>query len=206
MDKKSVEDPFSLLKKYDIEVANYAIVKTKKELMEKAKAFSFPVVLKVWDKRFSHKTDIGGVILDIWNKDMLLSSFEHLKKKFSPSFYLLQEQVKRGIELYVGAKEDEIFGHMVLLGFGGIFVEVFKDITARVCPISREDVYEMVEELKAKKILLGYRGKPVNISALSSLLIKVGKLSINEKIKELDLNPVKIDEKGYKVLDVRIVR
>jgi acyl-CoA synthetase (NDP forming) len=137
---------------------------------------------------------------------MIETGFDHLKSKFGDVDILLQKQMKRGIELYIGGMKDPTFGYMVLFGIGGIYVEVFKDISARICPINENDVKDMINELNAKKIILGFRGKQVNIDELSSLIIKVSRMIEKEKIRELDLNPVKADENGCYIIDARIVR
>jgi len=199
-------DAFGILKRNRISVAPYAIVKTKDELLKAAERIRYPNVLKVWDKSIVHKTDVGGVVMDNLSREMMETGFEHLKSKFGDVDILLQKQVKRGIELYIGAKNDPTFGYMVLFGIGGIYVEVFKDVSARICPISESDVNDMINELKAKKIILGFRGKHVNMKELSSLIIKVSRMAEKEKIRELDLNPVKADEEGCYVIDARIVR
>ena len=199
-------DAFGILERNKISVAPYAIVKTKDQLLKAADKIGYPNVLKVWDKSIVHKTDVGGVIMDNLSKEMIETGFDHLKSKFGDVDILLQKQVKRGIELYIGGMKDPTFGYMVVFGIGGIYVEVFKDISARICPIDENDVKDMINELKAKKIILGFRGKQVNVDELSSLIIKVSKMIEKEKISELDLNPVKADEKGCYVIDARIVR
>ncbi len=199
-------DYFSLLEKYGINAIEYRIIKNKKELVEAFNEIGAPVVLKVWDEKYSHKTDIGGIILDIWTEKMLINSYNYLKEKFGDVSFLVQKQMKSGIELYLGIKKDKTFGNMILFGLGGIYVEVFKDITYRICPIEKEDFYDMVEELKSKKILLGYRGKTINLKAVEKLALNLCRLAQNEEIEEIDLNPVKVNKKGAYVLDVRIKR
>lgn len=199
-------DAFGILERNKINVAPYAIVKTKAELFKAAEKIGYPNVLKVWDKSIVHKTDVGGVIMDNLSKEMIETGFDHLKSKFGDVDILLQKQMKRGIELYIGGMKDPTFGYMVVFGIGGIYVEVFKDISARICPINENDVKDMINELNAKKIILGFRGKQVNIDELSSLIIKVSRMIEKEKIRELDLNPVKADENGCYIIDARIVR
>jgi succinyl-CoA synthetase beta subunit len=199
-------DTFEVLERNGISVAPYGIVKTKAQLFKAAERIGYPLVLKAWDKGIIHKTDVGGVILDNWTREMLETGFDHLQSKFGNINILVQKQVKKGLELYVGGMDDAVFGPMVLFGIGGIYVEVFKDITARICPITEKDVYDMIDDVKTKKIILGYRGKPVNIKALASLIVKVSRMMEKEKIRELDLNPIKVDEKDCCVIDARIVR
>jgi succinyl-CoA synthetase beta subunit len=199
-------DTFEVLERNGISVAPYEVVRTKTQLFRAAERIGYPLVLKAWDKSIIHKTDVGGVILDNWSASMLETGFDHLRSKFGDINVLVQRQVKKGLELYVGGIDDAVFGHMVVFGIGGIYVEVFKDITARICPITEKDVYDMIDEVKTKKIMLGYRGKPVNIKKLATLIVKVSKMIEKENIKELDLNPIKVDENDCVVIDARIVR
>ena len=141
--------------------------------------------------------------MDILDEKMLLQSYDHMMKKFSPEAVFLQKQVKKGAELYIGIKKDETFGQVLLFGLGGVYIEIFKDVSQRICPIAKKDFYDMIEELKAKKILLGYRGKQVNLEKLAKLCVAVSKMAVSENITELDLNPVKADEKDCTVLDAR---
>jgi succinyl-CoA synthetase beta subunit len=199
-------DVFEILERNGIPVAPYEIVDTKAQLFRAAEKIGYPLVLKAWTKKIIHKTDVGGVVLDNWTKEMLETGFDHLKSRFGKeTSVLVQKQIKKGLELYVGAMDDEVFGPMVLFGIGGIYVEVFKDITARICPITEKDVYDMIDDVKAKKIMLGFRGKPVNIKKLASLIVKVSKMIRRERIKELDLNPIKVDENDCVVIDARMV-
>ena len=116
----------------------------------------------------------------------------------------VQKMARKGIELIIGGKKDPQFGHMIVLGMGGVYVEVFKDVTARICPITKQDIIEMVNELQTHPLLTGVRGMgPINLNQLYSLMVKTSKMIVKEDIKELDLNPVIFDGKGYDIVDVR---
>ncbi len=197
---------FELLEKYNIKVADYKVVKTIEEAKEFAKKIGYPVVIKVWDKRISHKTDVGGVILDIWSERMLETSFNYIKEKFGNVKVLVQKQIQKGIELYAGGKRDKTFGSLVLLGLGGVYVEVFKDITTRLCPVSEEMVKDMINDLESRKIILGYRGEKVDIDSLVNIVVNLCRLIENEKIKEIDINPIKASKDGCVVVDARVVK
>jgi Acyl-CoA synthetase (NDP forming) len=120
---------------------------------------------------------------------------------------LVQKMARKGIELIIGGKKDPQFGHMVVLGLGGVYVEIFRDITARICPVRKEDVEEMIRELKAHPLITGTRGeKPINKEALVRLIIKTCKFIEKEDIKELDLNPVIFDSEGCDIVDARMVK
>jgi acyl-CoA synthetase (NDP forming) len=200
-------DPIKEIEKFGFPLPPYRVVKTMEEAKEAAKEIGYPVVLKVWDpEKVSHKTDVGGVLLDIWTEEMLKESFNILKQRFPESPVLIQKQIKEGIELFIGLKKDPQFGHILAFGLGGIFIEVFRDVVYALCPIDKEEALQMIKEIKAKKILFGYRGKHVNIDKLAELLVKVSEFGIEEDVKEMDLNPVKADEQNVYVLDVRIIK
>ncbi len=197
---------FELLKKYNIPVADYRVVRTCKEAEEFSSKVGYPVVLKVWDKRISHKTDVGGVILDIWSDKMLETSVNYIKKKFGNVKMLIQKQIQGGIELFAGAKRDESFGTLVLLGLGGVYVEVFRDITTRLCPVDEAMVRDMIYDLESRKIILGYRGQRVDVDSLIDIIINLCRLIEKERIKEIDINPIKANKSSCIVVDARVVK
>jgi acyl-CoA synthetase (NDP forming) len=120
---------------------------------------------------------------------------------------LIQKMARKGVELIVGGKKDPQFGHMIVVGIGGIYVEIFRDISARICPVEEKDVEEMISELKSHPLLEGARGKrPINKKALTDLVIKTSQFMIKEDIKEMDLNPVVVDENGFDIVDARFKR
>jgi len=203
----------NLLDKYKIHYPKSKIAKTLEQAKKFAKEIRFPVVLKIISKDIVHKSDFGGVKANIKDEDELVSAYEGIvksvKKKLPRAKIegILVQKMEQGTEVIIGMKNDPQFGPVLMFGLGGIFVEVLKDISFRVAPINVHEAEEMVNEIKGSKILKGARGeKPVKISALVDLLMKVSKLSIeNKKIVELDLNPVFVDEKSAKVVDVRIM-
>jgi len=171
---------------------------------------SYPAVLKLVSKDALHKTDIGGVKI-VKSDEELNECYEALlsiakKKKLKIEGILVQEYVS-GKELIIGLKNDKTFGHVIALGIGGTLVEVLKDITFRVCPITEDDAQQMIDELKASKILYGVRGeKPVNLKELRHFMVNVSKLAEkNKNIEELDINPLIINDKFAKIADARIV-
>jgi acyl-CoA synthetase (NDP forming) len=198
---------FSLLKKYKFKLIPYALAKTEKEAEQIAQKLGYPVVLKVVSEEIEHKTDFGGVKVGIKNKETLKLAYDEIvesTKKYKIDGILVQKMARKGIELIVGGKKDPQFGHMIILGLGGIYVEIFRDVTARICPINKKDIDEMVGELKSHPILIGARGKkPINMPALTSLLLKTSQFMQKEDIKEMDLNPVVFDSKGCDIIDVR---
>lgn len=204
-----IED-FQLMEKYNFKLIPYGVAKSKDDAAAMAKKIGYPVVLKVVSPEILHKTDVGGVKVNIRSEEMLRLAYDDMVacaagKKLDG--ILVQKMARKGVELIIGGKKDEQFGHMVVLGLGGIYVEIFRDITARICPINEQDITEMVAELKAHPLITGARGrKPINLKSLKNLLLEVCRFLHDEDIKEMDLNPVIFDENGCDIVDVRFSR
>ena len=203
-------DDFELLKRNGFTLLPYAATKTKMEAHLIAKSIGYPVALKVISDSISHKTDVGGVKIGIKNDQSLSLAYDEIMENAKNSEIrgiLVQKMARKGIELIIGGKKDAQFGHMVILGMGGVYVEVFREISARLCPISPKDVEEMVEELASHPIIKGARGqKGINMEKLKELMLHTCRFIGKEDIKELDLNPVIFDDKGYDIVDARMGR
>lgn len=191
-------------------VAKAKLVKDLKGAKEAAKRIRYPLVLKIISPKALHKTEIGGVAV-VKGADELEAAFNNLikiakKKRLKLTGIYVQEFVS-GKELIIGIKRDPTFGHTVMLGIGGKYVELMRDVTFRICPISDKDAEKMINELKYTKILTGYRGeKGVNISVLKKMLVSVSKLpQKHKKLEELDINPFILNEKRGKIVDARAV-
>jgi acyl-CoA synthetase (NDP forming) len=191
-------------------VARSILAKKEEDAAKFAKKIKYPVVLKIISPQALHKTEVSGVRI-VKNEAELKSEFNSLsslskKRKLKLEGILVQEFVK-GTELIIGIKKDATFGHVILFGIGGVFVEVLKDISFRVCPITANDAEQMIDELKAKALLFGVRGqKPVNLKLLKEILVKASKLPERyPKITEMDINPFMLNDKLGKVADARIV-
>ncbi len=204
--EKDAED---FLKKY-LPVARSILTKKQDAANRFAKSIGYPVVLKIISKQALHKTEIGGVKIAKDEKE-LEEGFDALMKisktkKIKIDGILVQEFVQ-GQETIIGIKKDDAFGHVLLFGTGGILVEVIKDVSFRVCPITESDAESMINELKGKKLLEGYRGKkPANKAFLKKILVKVSLIPKKHKnIQEMDINPFIINEKTGKIADARIV-
>jgi len=192
---------YKLLEKYNIPVSHYAVVDDKVHLANVAKQFGFPLVMKAISEKIVHKTEAGAIKI-VPNMTAASEAFDSLSKMG----YVLVQKYIGGQQVIVGAKADETFGKVVLFGGGGIFVEVLKDVSFRVCPITEKDAKEMIDEVKAAKVLKGFRGeKPVNIKAIQDILIKVCRLAEKENIQELDLNPIIVNSGMAAAVDVRII-
>jgi acetyl-CoA synthetase (ADP-forming) len=209
-DMLSMIDTFEMLKKYKLNLAPYSIVDNLEDALSQAKKLGYPVVMKAISSKVSHKTEYGVVRTNLMDDEdveeawrIILKKLKKHKIKFEQ--ILIQKQMK-GYELIIGGKKDEQFGQMIIFGLGGIYVEVFKDISARICSITEEDARHMIKEIKAHPILAGYRGtKPADEKSLINALIQTNKLLINEDPEELDLNPLFVDDTGYYIVDARVV-
>ena len=202
-----------VLEYYDIPVVKGEIAKS----IESAKKFiekvGYPVVLKVVSRQVIHKTDVGGVKLNVRNEKELIEGYHGIVKNIEKNVpnatidgIFVQEMVS-GTEVIIGGKKDLTFGQTIAFGLGGIFVEIFKDVSFRVAPITKEDALKMIKEIKSYKILEGYRGsEPANIDALVDMLLKTSKLlEENLEIKELDINPVFVMTDRAVAADARII-
>jgi len=209
----SFEEAKKLLEKYNIPFVKTRICQSKKEAIDFAQKIGFPVVLKVFSPDILHKTDVGGVKIGIENErdlkrvfDEILFSLKEKKPKAKIEGMLIQKQIF-GKEVVVGMKRDLAFGPVLMFGLGGIFVEILNDVAFRVAPITKREALKMIREIKSFKILKGFRGeKPVNIEKIAEIIVKVSKLSLKEeKIQEIDLNPIIANEKGAQVVDARVL-
>jgi acetyl-CoA synthetase (ADP-forming) len=200
----------ALLRKYKIAPVKSGIAKTEAEALRIAAKLKYPVALKIISPDILHKSDRGCVQTSIAGKAELKKAYSEIMANAKGSRVdgmLVQKMGRHGVELIVGGKRDPQFGQLILFGMGGIFVEVFKDVSMRICPIAPEDAAEMIREIKAYPILAGARGtKPVDEEALIELLVKTSRLLVKENPKELDFNPVIADSEGYDIVDVRIIR
>jgi len=183
------------------------------ECIAKANEIGYPVVLKVISEDIIHKTEAGGVKVGIKSDSELKKAYEEMMESvttYHPGAkidgFSIEEMVS-GVEVLVGQTTDPQFGKMIAFGIGGIFVEVYKDVSFRLIPISENDVEEMYCEIKGRKMLDGFRGMPaLKMDDLKSLLLNISKLVENHpEIKEMDLNPVMVTKEGLKAIDARII-
>jgi len=196
----------NLLLKYQIPFLECEIF-GKKEFQEAkdfAKKIGYPVVLKVFSSKIFHRTDIRGVRVGIKNEKELKEAFFDLSKIQRIESIIVQE-TGEGQEIALGMKRDLQFGPVLMVGLGGIFVEVLKDVSFGICPISKKEAFEMIKETKGYRVLKGERNqKGVNIKALIEIMLLLSKLSLREKdIQEIDFNPVIINEETAKVADFK---
>lgn len=199
---------------YGIPVTRFKVAKDEAETAQFAKEIGFPVVLKIVSPDVIHKFDVGGVILNLNSETEVRNAYnkiiENVRKHKSDAkiFGLfVQEMVPQSTEVIVGATKDPQFGPALMFGLGGIFVEVLKDVTFRIAPISESDAKEMISEVRAYPVLKGYRGQPpADVEAIVKILLNTSRLVMeHQKIKELDLNPIMVYKNGAKTVDARII-
>ena len=197
------------LKAY-IPVARHYLTKNYEEASIAAKKLGFPLVLKIISPDAIHKSEIKGVRL-IKNRHDFASEYHQLmkistQKKLKLDGILVQEYIE-GEYVIIGLKKDPTFGHVLAFGIGGIYTELLKDVSFRICPITEKDADAMLNELKLIKLIEGYRNtKPVNQKLLKQILVKVSRLPLKyPDILEMDINPFVINDKTGKVVDARML-
>ena len=177
---------------------------SKEELADFAERVGYPVVAKVVGP--VHKTDVGGVTLNIRSKEVLAAEFDRMMQIQGATAVMVQKMIK-GTELFIGAKYEERFGHVVLCGLGGIFVEVLRDVSSGLAPLSYEEAYSMIHSLRAYKILKGTRGKKgINERKYAEIIVRLSTLlRFATEIKEIDINPLLADDNDVIAVDARIL-
>lgn len=201
-----------ILSDYQISVPGFALVKDEESAVAEAKKLGFPLVAKIVSPQILHKTDVGGVKIDLRDEESVRSAFNDMYNRLSKDYdvkgVLLEKMVPKGVEMIVGLQNDPQFGPVMMVGLGGIFTELFKDVSFRVLPISKDDALEMIEELQGKMLLKGYRGsEPIDLNILSDALLNIGKLGydIAPYYESIDFNPVIVYPNSYFVADAKIL-
>jgi acetyltransferase len=211
----SSEDVSNVLDAYGLPIVKSVFVKNTFELIQVSDKIKYPVVLKAIGKKLIHKSDKGGVELDIHNADELMNAAEKIKSKLSAGGvlnylekFMIQPFISGGVETILGITKDEKAGSMIMFGLGGIFVEVFKDVKFRLVPINQKEAYNMIRSIKYFEMLKGVRGKkPADLEYIQEALLRLSQLSCDfPEFQEIDLNPfVFFDEKHLcQILDARI--
>jgi len=204
----------NVCKEYDIPVTQLKIAQTVEEAANYSKEIGYPTVFKILSPDVIHKFDVGGVILDINSPEdakiaynQIIQNVKTHKPNAKINGILIQEMAPASTEVIVGAIKDPQFGPTIMFGLGGTFVEVMKDVSFRIAPITEEDAKEMITEIKAYPILQGYRGQSRrDLEEITKILLNTSRLVVDFlEIKELDLNPVMVYSKGAKTVDARII-
>ena len=206
---------FDILKSYEFPVPEYRAAATANEAVLAAREIGFPVVLKVDVPSIIHKSDVGGIMMNLNSTEEVNAAFtelqgrlqNHLKAEESFTAIVMQQADLDGQEVILGIKQDATFGPVLLFGLGGIFAEMIEDVSLRVLPVDRTDVIEMIQEIRAYEALTGARGtSPRDIDSLADLLLSLSQLAQDfQQIKEIDLNPVISYENGCLALDARFI-
>ena len=203
-----------LLKKAGIPVVEAKLARSKKEAISISNEMGFPVVLKINSSDVVHKSDSGGVKLGLANATQvgkayteIISSIKQAYAKAQIEGVSVQPMASPGVEVIVGMSKDPQFGPVLMFGLGGILVEVLKDVSFRIVPVTTRDAREMIREIKGYPVLEGYRGqKPASIPALEKLIVEVSQfVEKNPHIKELDLNPIFAYPDKAVAVDARII-
>ncbi len=203
-----------LLRRAGIPVVPTKLARSKREALSIGKEMGFPVVLKICSHDVVHKTDSGGVRLGLANAAQVGRAYSEIASSVTKAYpeariqgVSVQPMAPPAVEVIVGMSKDSQFGPVLMFGLGGILVEVLKDVSFRIVPVSERDAGEMVREIKGYPILKGYRGqKPASIPALEKLIVKVSQfVEKNPQIEELDLNPVFAYPDKAVAIDARII-
>ena len=203
-----------LLQEAGIPVIETKLARTKKEAISLSKSIGFPIVLKVASPDIIHKSDSGGVKLGLANVTQVGNAYSEIMLSIGQRFpkarvqgVSVQKMARPGTEVIIGVSKDAQFGPVLMFGLGGILVEVLKDVSFRIIPVTRQDAEEMIREIKGYPLLQGYRGQePADIPYLEQLIVKVSELVEQyPQIKELDLNPVFAYKDGAVTVDARII-
>ena len=199
---------------YGIPVTDFKVAKNGAEAVKFADQIGYPVVLKIVSPDVIHKSDVGGVIINVKDAEDVQKAYKQIidsVKRHKPNAkmvgVLAQELAPQSTEVIVGATKDPQFGPTLMFGLGGIFVEILKDVTFRIAPVTEDEAREMITAVKAYPLLKGYRNTPpADIEAIVEILLNTSRLVMDHReIEELDLNPIMAYEKGAKTVDARII-
>ena len=216
--EKALKDGRTALSEFESKqaLASYGVPITKEVLVDDINAFSkiakeigYPLVLKGCSAEIGHKTEKDLLHVDIRNEEEGKKAFEEIMSKLDgkDGAVLVQEMIKGPRELVIGATRDPQFGPCVMFGLGGIFTEILKDVSFRIAPLEKRDAIEMMKEIKGHKILEEIRGmEPADLDILSEILINVGRFALeNDRVKEVDINPVILSGSKPVAVDALIV-
>ena len=206
------ESAKSILTAYGINVPPYALVSTTQDARDKAKQLGFPLVAKIVSPDILHKTDVKGVKIGLKSEEEVGRAFDDMYGRLSTKYHtkgvILERMVDPGLEVIVGLQNDPQFGPVIMFGLGGINTEIFKDVTFRVLPITPKDIEEMVESLRGKTMLKGFRGsEPIEHATISDMLMKISKLGVDAApyYESVDFNPVILYPHDYFVVDAKML-
>lgn len=203
-----------ILKEAGINCTDTQLAATKEEAVALSEKMGYPVVLKISSVDITHKSDAGGVKVNLKDKAAVEKAYDDIMASCTAKHpdadiegIAVQGMAKIGTEVIIGMTKDPSFGPVLMFGLGGIFVEVLKDVAFRIVPLEKNDASEMINEIKGKKLLEGYRGQdPADLPFLEDMLLKLSQLvDKTEGIAEIDMNPVFAYKQGAVVVDARII-
>lgn len=206
-----------VLKAYGLPLPEEKLAKTVDEAIKYANEIGYPIVMKLMSPQILHKSDAKVVMLNIKNDEELKQKWEEIHenaRKYKADAeilgVLIAPMLKPEREIIIGVTEDPQFGHAIMFGLGGIFVEILKDVTFRIIPIEEKDAWAMIKSIKGYPILAGARGEaPADMKAIVDMMLKVSQLinDLKDYIKEMDLNPVFVypEGEGALIVDARII-
>jgi acetyltransferase len=209
----TTDEVLKIINGYDIPIPDFKLAQTPAQALEYADKIGYPVALKLISAEFSHKTDVGGVKLNIHTPAELNKAYREIIEsatRFSATAaikgIMVQKMISGGKEIIIGVSRDRQFGHLIMFGLGGIYVEVLKDVSFRLAPLKMSDVEAMIREIRTYPLLKGIRGQePSDIQNLKETILKVSQLVTDfPQITELDINPYKMFTKGGTAIDARI--
>ncbi|WXG43172.1 MAG: acetate--CoA ligase family protein [Promethearchaeati archaeon SRVP18_Atabeyarchaeia-1] len=199
---------------YGMPVTKFKVAKSVEEAVKFSSEIGYPVVMKIVSPDVLHKSDAGAVKVNLKNGNEVRAAFAEISenvKRFKSNAkvvgYIVEQLAPPGNEVIVGMAKDPQFGPALMFGLGGIFVEVLKDVSFRIAPLTEYDAREMIQEIKGYPVLTGIRGqKPADVNSLVDIILKVSKLvTEHAEIEQLDLNPIFVYEKGARIVDARII-
>ncbi|MFC1949000.1 acetate--CoA ligase family protein [Chloroflexota bacterium] len=203
-----------LLKEAGIDVVDTRLAASREEASSVSEKLGFPVVLKIVSPDVVHKSDAGGVKLDLKTVEQVGKAYDDIMKsikKLHPEAKILgvsvQKMARPGVEVIIGMSKDAQFGPVLMFGLGGILVEILKDVSFRIVPLERRDAREMIREIKGYPVLEGYRGQEaVDVANLEEILLKVSSfVEKHPEVEELDINPVIAYKDGAVAVDARVI-
>ena len=207
-------EALEFLNDHGIAVMPHVLVRTRAEAQRAAREMNSPTVLKIVSPQVIHKSDVGGVKINLQGDEAVGQGFDQVvsdvwRATVAADIHgvLVVPMAPPGTELIVGMVRDEQFGPTIMFGLGGVFVELFKDVSFRIAPFDHEVALDMIAETKGYRALQGMRGEnPKDIASLAELLVRVSQLAARyPQIREIDLNPIRVYDQGYSVLDARIL-
>lgn len=200
-----------VLRNTDISIPSSRMVKSEEDAKKAAREFGFPVVMKLMSNQVMHKTDVGAVVVDLKTEDEVQETYNDFMKRFEGveiEGILIEKMIKTGVEIIIGTMIDDTFGSVILIGLGGVLVEAIKDVVFRMCPVSKESALSAINEIKAQKILNGFRGSvKVDRNELAELMVRISELAwmYRDYIAEMDINPIICNDEGIFPVDARII-